>query len=73
MKRIKLKSVGIIDTQRTILETADGGPVIRGDPNSGAAHICPGCDTVLMAGIEEGSVRGCYLRCPICDLVCISG
>ena len=73
MNRIKLKSAGSIDTRRTILETSDGGPVIRGDPDNDTTHTCPGCDATLMEGIEEGSVRGCYLRCPICDLVCISG
>jgi hypothetical protein len=73
MNRIKLKSAASIDMRRTILETSDGGPVIRGDPDIGTAHICPSCDAILMAGIAEGSVRGCYLRCSICDLVSISG
>jgi len=64
---------GTIDPQKSILESADDGPVIRGEPNSDAAHICPGCDTVLMTGIEVGSVRGFFLRCPICYLVSMSG
>jgi len=75
MKPIKPKSAGTRDLHQTIPESADGAPVIPGAANTADAPIpkCPGCDTVLMAGIRKGWVRGFCLRCPMCYLVCISG
>lgn len=73
MKRIKLKSAGMVAPTRTVLQSAGNGPIIRGDTKGDADYLCSGCDFVLMQGIEHGTVRGFYLRCPTCGALSISG
>jgi hypothetical protein len=72
MNRIRFKTAGTIDQQRTISKTTDGAPVTRRS-NDTNAPICPGCNTVLIVGIRDGWVRGFSLRCPMCYRVCTSG
>jgi hypothetical protein len=72
MNRIKSRIAGTVDQQKTIPERADGVPVIRSSANNADVPVCPGCDTVLMAGIRKEWARGFSLRCPMCYLVCTS-
>lgn len=73
MNRIKPKIAGTVDPQNTIREPADGAPVIRNAANNADVPMCPGCDTILIAGIRKAWARGFSLRCPMCYLVCTSG
>lgn len=72
MNRIKSKIAWTANRQKTMTEPADVAPVSRSAASNVGVPVCPGCDTVLMAGIGKGLARGFSLRCPMCYLVCTS-